>query len=168
MRDPGLKNNPTEIEVVAVALIDREGRVLLQQRRAGGRHAGLWEFPGGKVEAGETRESALVREIAEELGIAIDEDALTLAGRSQAHEPGDAPLVLFLYRCARWRGKPVNLDAAAIGWFAPGEVAALAVPPLDVPLLAQLDAIVAAALGDCQAAERHLCAPLTRARSSAG
>ena len=120
------------------------------------------------MEPGETRESALVREIAEELGVALDEAAAKLVATSQAHEPGDAALVLFLYRCTAWTGEPACLDGEAIGWFTPDEAALLPTPPLDVPLLARLPAIVAGTLGDCQAAERHLCAPLTRARSSAG
>lgn len=136
---------PTAMDVVAIALIDSAGRVLLQKRKAGGRHAGLWEFPGGKVEPAETPESALVREIVEELGLAIDVYDLRAEGEvaerhgSQRDEPA---IVLKLYSCARWRGEPHCLDAEAIGWFAPADAAKLAVPPLDRPFVERLPAIV--------------------------
>lgn len=142
---------PTAVQVVAIALIDGHDRVLLQKRRAGGRHGGLWEFPGGKVERGETPESALVREIAEELAIVVVSADLRAAGETrELPVPGcERPaLVLKLYRCARWRGEPSCLDAAEIGWFAPSEAAALDVPPLDRPFIERLDAIVAGEPGE--------------------
>ena len=138
---------PTVVCVVAVALIDTQGRVLLQKRRAGGRHGGLWEFPGGKMERGETPEFALIREIAEELGIAVrpadlyDEGEVAEESAPRSDRP---PLVLKLYRCGRWCGEPSCLDAEEIGWFTPAEAAELAVPPLDLPFIARLKAIVAA------------------------
>lgn len=142
---------PTAVRVVAIALIDAKGRVLLQKRRAGGRHGGLWEFPGGKVEPGETPESALVREIAEELGIVVALADLRAEGE-EAEEPAPHSdrtcLVLKLYRCARWSGEPRCLDAEAIGWFTPAEAAILAVPPLDLPFIARLGAIVGATSRD--------------------
>lgn len=137
---------PTAVQVVAIALIDGHGRVLLQKRRAGGRHGGLWEFPGGKVERGETPESALVREIAEELAIVVASGDFSEAGETTElpTSGSDRPaLVLKLYRCARWSGEPRCLDAEEIGWFTPSEAAALDVPPLDRPFMEQLDAIVA-------------------------
>lgn len=137
-----MQNNPT-IPVVGIALIDASERVLMQQRRAGRRHAGLWEFPGGKVETGELGESALVREVAEELGVEIRVEDLRLAAVS--HDENE-PYVLTLYTAVRWHGEPRCLDAQAIGWFTPAEAAALAVPPLDVPLVAALPTIVAEAL----------------------
>ena len=137
---------PTAVHVVAIALIDGRGRILLQKRRAGGRHGGLWEFPGGKIEPGETPESALIREIAEELGIAVAPADLCAEGEvAENPAPGSdrLPLVLKLYRCARWCGEPCCLDAEEIGWFTPVEAAMLAVPPLDRPFVERLGAIVA-------------------------
>lgn len=134
---------PTGTRVVCVALIDGCGRVLLQKRRADSRHGGLWEFPGGKVEPGETGESALVREIAEELGIAVALGDLQPQGESAEPPNRDSPVVLILYSCTRWRGEPRCLDGEAIGWFSPGEAAMLAVPPLDRPFVERLPAIVA-------------------------
>lgn len=142
---------PTAVCVVAIALIDAQGRVLLQKRRAGGRHGGLWEFPGGKVERGETPESALVREIAEELGIVVAPADLYAEGEvAEVSAPGSnrPPLVLKLYRCVRWCGEPCCLDAEEIGWFAPEKAAQLPVPPLDGPFIARLGAIVAATTSD--------------------
>ena len=135
---------PTDTRVVCVALIDGCGRVLLQKRRADSRHGGLWEFPGGKIEPGESGESALVREIAEELGIAVALGDLQPQGESAERPDGDSPVVLILYSCIRWRGEPRCLAGEAIGWFSPGEAAMLAVPPLDRPFVERLPAIVAA------------------------
>ena len=134
---------PTDTRVVCVALIDGCGRVLLQKRRADSRHGGLWEFPGGKIEPGESDESALVREIAEELGIAVALGDLQPQGESAEPPDGDSPVVLILYSCTRWRGEPRCLDGEAIGWFSPGEAGKLAVPPLDRPFIERLAAIVA-------------------------
>ena len=138
---------PTAMRVVAVALIDRRGRVLLQKRRAGARHGGLWEFPGGKVERGETPESALIREIAEELGVVVASADLFDQGEV-GEDPGSEPrVVLNLYRCARWDGEPRCLDAEAIGWFTAVQAATLAVPLLDQPFIDRLAAIVATPVG---------------------
>ena len=137
---------PTAVCVVAIALIDGQGRVLLQKRRAGGRHGGLWEFPGGKVEHGESPESALIREIAEELAIVVVPADLFEEGEAAeipAPDSDEPALVLKLYRCARFRGEPRCLDAQAIGWFTPEEAAKLAVPPLDRPFIERLSAILA-------------------------
>jgi 8-oxo-dGTP diphosphatase len=127
----GLEENPTMIPVVAAALLDGTGQVLMQRRPAGKQHGGLWEFPGGKVETAENLEQALLREIAEELGIALDPGAimpLTFAAL-----PGEAHVIL-LYTCSVWQGEPVCEPGAAIGWFGCEELLALAMPPLDVPL----------------------------------
>lgn len=126
-----MKKIPTVIPVVALALIDQIGRVLMQRRRLQADHGGLWEFPGGKVEAGETLVSALCREIAEELGLTIEPQALEPL--SFAASP-DQPHVILLYTCRTWHGDPVCLDGEEIGWFAAGSLAELAMPPLDVPL----------------------------------
>jgi len=108
--------------VVALALTAGDGRVLLAQRRAGSDHAGLWEFPGGKIEPGERPEAALAREAAEELGIAID--PADLSPVAFASEPAGARhLVLLLYRATRWTGEPQPLDAAALRWVTPTEMA---------------------------------------------
>jgi 8-oxo-dGTP diphosphatase len=126
-----VKKIPTVIPVVALALINGDGRVLMQRRRLLADHGGLWEFPGGKVEAGETLVSALVREITEELGLVLDPEALEPL--SFAASP-DQPHVILLYTCRIWAGDPVCLDGEEIGWFAAEALANLAMPPLDVPL----------------------------------
>ncbi|MDP3677446.1 MAG: (deoxy)nucleoside triphosphate pyrophosphohydrolase [Novosphingobium sp.] len=142
-----MENIPTAISVVCIALIDDLGRVLLQKRRPGSRHGGLWELPGGKVEPGESAKAALVREIAEELGIAVAPDDLRPAGIS-AEGPGkELALVLILYSCIRWCGEPRCLDGEAIGWFAPRDAAKLAVPPLDRPFIERLPEIIGHAIG---------------------
>ena len=140
-----LANIPTATLVVCVALIDDRGRVLLHKRRAGGTHGGLWEFPGGKIELGESSEAALVREIAEELGVAVSVADLRAERESAGDIHGGVPLVLFLYSCTCWSGEPRCLEGEAIGWFTPSAAAALAVPPLDRPFIARLPAIIAAA-----------------------
>ena len=126
---------PTSQAVAAAALIDPSGRVLLQLRAAGRQHAGLWEFPGGKQEAGEAIENALVRELAEELGIAADPADLHFL--ASAADPA-AGVVIFLYTCRVWRGEPVCLDAEMFDWFTPSQFDRLAMPPLDRPLAAAL------------------------------
>jgi 8-oxo-dGTP diphosphatase len=116
--------------VVAAALIDNSGRVLVAERPQGKEFAGLWEFPGGKVEPGETPEAALAREANEELGIEIDPALLapiTFASESR----GERHLVLLLYRCRDWRGEAQALDAAAIRWVAIADLGDLPMPPAD-------------------------------------
>ena len=119
------------LDVVAVALIDDCERTLLQRCRADRQHGGLWEFPGGKIEPRETAIAGLIREIEEELGIAVQQRDLTWLARA---EDAAAGLVISLYTCRRWTGQPQCLDAAAIGWFAAGDMLALPMPPLDRPL----------------------------------
>lgn len=123
------------IEVVAIALVDPRGRVLMQRRPPGKAHAGLWEFPGGKRESGESRETALCREVAEELGLLVRE--ADLGCLAQAQDPA-AGIVIWLYICREWLGEPTCLDAEELGWFAPAALCALAMPPLDVPLAGAL------------------------------
>lgn len=109
----------------------------MQQRPEGRVHGGLWEFPGGKVEAGESPESALVREIAEELGIIVAEPDLHPAGFAAsmgAAEGAEERLVILLYSCSAWEGEPRPLDAASIEWVDLARIGALAMPPLDYPL----------------------------------
>lgn len=126
-----MKKFPTIIPVVAAAFVAPDGRVLMQQRRKGSEHGGLWEFPGGKVEPGESLAESLCREISEELGIALD--AETLEPLSFASDPV-LPYVILLYTCREWTGQPQCLEGQAIKWFAIEEIAALPMPPLDVPL----------------------------------
>lgn len=127
--------------VVAVALIDPDGRVLLQQRPPGKSMAGLWEFPGGKVEPGETPEAALVRELEEELGIATHESCLAPA--TFASEPlGDRHLLMLLYVCRKWRGVAEARHATALTWVRPAQMYALAMPPADLPLIGLLEALL--------------------------
>ncbi|UZK70732.1 (deoxy)nucleoside triphosphate pyrophosphohydrolase [Sphingomonas sp. S1-29] len=127
--------------VVAAALIDLEGRVLVQQRPPGGSMAGLWEFPGGKVEPGETPEAALIRELHEELG--IDVEQACLAPAVFASEPlGDRHLLLLLYACRKWRGVPEARHASTLRWVRPLELHRMEMPPADKPLIGLLEALV--------------------------
>jgi len=124
----------TSFTVVAAALIDGEGKVLLQRRAAGRAMAGLWEFPGGKVEPGERPEAALARELEEELGIAVRPEALVPCAFASA-DNGGRHMLLLLFTCREWRGTPDALDAEALIWARPAEMRALAMPPADKPLV---------------------------------
>lgn len=138
-----LEKNPT-MTVVAVALINASGRILLQQRAPERSLAGLWEFPGGKVEEDETIEAALVREIDEELGITLDLDALQPACFASDAVAGRR-LLLLLYLCRDWRGEPAPLDASALRWVTLQEMRTLPMPPADEPLIPMLEAILSRA-----------------------
>ncbi len=123
--------------VSAVALFDADGRVLLTQRPPGKSMAGLWEFPGGKVEPGETPEAALTREMREELGIEICERcASPLTFVSHAYE--DFHLLMMLYVCRKWEGIPSALEGQQLTWKFPREMTVLPMPPADLPLVAAL------------------------------
>lgn len=127
--------------VVAAALVDADGRVLLQQRPPGRAMAGLWEFPGGKVEDGETPEAALIRELDEELG--IQTHASCLAPATFASEAlGDRHLLLLLYVCRKWQGIAHPHHATALQWARPNQMYALEMPPADLPLIGLLDALL--------------------------
>ncbi len=127
--------------VVAAALVDADGRVLLQQRPPGRAMAGLWEFPGGKVEEGETPEAALIRELDEELG--IQTHASCLAPAAFASEAlGDRHLLLLLYVCRKWQGIAHAHHATALQWVRPNQMYALEMPPADLPLIGLLDALL--------------------------
>lgn len=129
--------------VVAAVLRDRNGRVLIQQRRQGDAHAGLWEFPGGKVEPNETPEIALVRELAEELGVAVDPVRLRPATFART-VAGGRPMVLLLFHALEWTGVPTPLAAAALTWVYPADMAEWPMPPADYPLadhLATMDTL---------------------------
>jgi 8-oxo-dGTP diphosphatase len=128
--------------VVAAALTDPEGRVLLQRRPEGKAMAGLWEFPGGKIEEGERPEAALVRELGEELGVSVDESALEPAAFASAGN-GGRQMLLLLYLCRAWRGEPAALHASELAWVAPAEMASLPMPPADVPLVQALIRLLA-------------------------
>jgi 8-oxo-dGTP diphosphatase len=127
--------------IVAAALIDAEGKILVQRRPAGKMMAGLWEFPGGKIEPGETPEFALVRELDEELGIIVDAAGLTPA--AFASEPvAGRHMLLMLYICRSWEGSPRALDAEELLWCTPESLRALDMPPADRPLIGLLEAIL--------------------------
>lgn len=127
--------------VVAVALIDADGRVMVQQRPPGGSMAGLWEFPGGKVEPGETPEAALVRELEEELGIRTHESCLAPATFASA-ALGDRHLLLLLYVCRKWEGVVEARHATALQWAKPVQLYGLEMPPADLPLIGLLEALI--------------------------
>jgi 8-oxo-dGTP diphosphatase len=139
-RGADLQNIPT-MTVVAAALTDPQGRVLLQQRPEGRAMAGLWEFPGGKVEEGELPEAALGRELEEELGIAVAAPDLAPACFASA-ALGERHLVLLLYLCRIWRGEPRPLHAEALKWLRPAEMDPDEMPPADRPLIALLAALL--------------------------
>lgn len=122
------------ITVVAAALMDTSHRVLLAQRPEGKHMAGTWEFPGGKVDPGETPEESLCRELREELGIILEPSRLKpLAFAS--HPYGDFHLLLLLYECRSWRGIPTGHEGQNIDWFKADALDVLPMPPADVPLL---------------------------------
>jgi 8-oxo-dGTP diphosphatase len=123
--------------VAAVALVDADGRVLLAQRPAGKPMAGLWEFPGGKVNPGETPEAALIRELTEELG--IDVSASCLAPLTFAsHSYPDFHLLMPLYVCRKWSGIPVAREGQQLAWVRPARLGEFPMPPADAPLIATL------------------------------
>ncbi len=123
--------------VAACALIDPDGRVLIAQRPPGKTMAGLWEFPGGKVESGERPEETVIRELHEELGITIKEPCLapfTFA----SHAYPDFQLLMPLYVCRRWEGTVTAREHAALKWAKPRELAQYPMPPADLPLIPML------------------------------
>jgi 8-oxo-dGTP diphosphatase len=123
--------------VAACALVDPDGRVLVSQRPPGKHMAGLWEFPGGKVEPGETPEVTLVRELREELG--IDTQSACLAPLTFAsHTYDDFHLLMPLYVCRTWQGIARPIEGQALKWLRPRDLRALDMPPADAPLIAPL------------------------------
>ncbi|MFO1153111.1 MAG: (deoxy)nucleoside triphosphate pyrophosphohydrolase [Rhodospirillales bacterium] len=123
--------------VAAVALVDIDGRVLLARRPPGRPLAGLWEFPGGKLAAGETPEAAVVRELREELGIDITESCLA-AFTFASHAYSDFHLLMPLYLCRVWKGTPSPLEGQELAWVRPLAMREYPMPPADAPLVAML------------------------------
>ena len=123
--------------VAAAALVDVDGRVLVQQRPEGKAMAGLWEFPGGKVEGDESLEQTLIRELKEELD--IDVTAACLAPFTFAsHAYDDFRLLMPLFVCRVWEGTPKSVEGQALQWLRPTRMGDLAMPPADRPLVAML------------------------------
>ena len=123
--------------VVAVALVDVDGRVLIGKRPAGKALAGLWEFPGGKVEAHERPEAALMRELKEELAIDVEQSCLApLTFASHAYE--DFHLLMPLYVCRRWKGIVTATEAQELQWVKPLKLRDYPMPPADLPLIPHL------------------------------
>jgi 8-oxo-dGTP diphosphatase len=129
------------ILVAACALIDADGRVLLARRPAGKPMAGLWEFPGGKVENGERPEETLIRELQEELGITVSEACLAPLTFA-SHSYPDFHLLMPLYVCRRWEGAVTALEAQQLTWVRPNRLRDYEMPPADVPLIAHLMALL--------------------------
>lgn len=123
--------------VAACALIDADGRILLAQRPEGKSMAGLWEFPGGKVETGERPEQTLIRELNEELGIRVKEDCLAPFAFA-SHGYDTFHLLMPLYLCRRWDGVVMAREGQKLAWARPKDMGDFPMPPADVPLVAQL------------------------------
>ena len=134
---PATAAEPLIVLVAAVALVDADGRVLLAERPAGKSMAGLWEFPGGKVNAGETPEAALVRELAEELGIDVTTSCLAPFTFASYSYP-DFHLLMPLYVCRKWSGVLVAREGQRLAWVRPARLADYPMPPADEPLVALL------------------------------
>ena len=131
------KRNLRLLFVVAAALVDADNRVLVAQRPAGKALGGLWEFPGGKLESGERPEAALIRELDEELGIAVQEACLApLTFASHAYP--DMHLLMPLYICRRWSGTPRSREGQALRWLRPRTLRDIDMPPADEPLIPAL------------------------------
>jgi 8-oxo-dGTP diphosphatase len=129
------------VVVAACALIDTDGRVLLAERPAGKTLAGLWEFPGGKVETGERPEETLIRELKEELGIVVREPCLApLTFASHAYQ--DFHLLMPLYVCRRWEGMVEAKEGQRLAWVRPSRLREYKMPPADEPLIAHLTTLL--------------------------
>jgi 8-oxo-dGTP diphosphatase len=123
--------------VAACALVDADGRVLIAQRPQGKTMAGLWEFPGGKIEDGERPEQTLIRELKEELGIAVSEDCLAPLVFA-SHSYPDFHLLMPLYVCRRWEGTVTAREAQRLAWVKPNRLRDYKMPPADEPLVSHL------------------------------
>lgn len=127
--------------VVAVVLVDADGRVLIAKRPDGKKMAGLWEFPGGKVDPGETPEAALIRELREELGIDTHESCLAPLTFA-SHSYDDFHLLMPLYVCRRWKGEVTAKEHSALAWVRPVRLGDYPMPPADAPLIAMIHDII--------------------------
>jgi 8-oxo-dGTP diphosphatase len=127
--------------VAACALIDADGRVLIAQRPEGKSMAGLWEFPGGKVETGERPEQSLIRELKEELGIVVKEDCLAPLTFA-SHLYPDFHLLMPLYVCRRWEGFVAAQEGQRLKWVRPSELRDYPMPPADEPLISHLTTLI--------------------------
>lgn len=125
------------ILVSAVALVDSDGRVLLAQRPEGKSMAGLWEFPGGKVQEGETPEFALMRELEEELGIETRPCCYSPIAFA-SHSYDDFHLLMPVFACRQWKGTPVPNEGQTLKWVYPKDMSDYPMPPADIPLISQL------------------------------
>jgi 8-oxo-dGTP diphosphatase len=131
----------TILLVAACALVDTDGRVLIAQRPQGKAMAGLWEFPGGKVEVGERPEESLIRELKEELGIDVREDCLAPLTFA-SHRYPDFHLLMPLYVCRRWEGTVTAREAPRLAWVMPNRLRDYPMPPADEPLISHLTALL--------------------------
>jgi 8-oxo-dGTP diphosphatase len=137
-----VQTEPLKIVLVAAcALIDADGRVLIAQRPLGRAMAGLWEFPGGKVEAGETPEASLIRELNEELGIVVNEACLAPLTFA-SHRYADFHLLMPLYVCRRWEGLVRAQEGQELAWIKPNRLKDYPMPPADLPLISHLTTLL--------------------------
>jgi 8-oxo-dGTP diphosphatase len=127
--------------VAACALVDADGRVLITRRPAGKPMAGLWEFPGGKVEAGERPEDTLIRELEEELGIVVEEQCLAPLTFA-SHPYPEFHVLMPLYVCRRWNGTVAPREAQQLVWARPSELRKYPMPPADEPLISHLVSLI--------------------------
>lgn len=127
--------------VVACALVDADGRVLIAERPAGKTMAGLWEFPGGKVHADERPEDALIRELREELGIVVNEACLAPLTFA-SHSYPDFHLLMPLYVCRRWEGTVSAQEGQRLAWVRPNRLKDYPMPPADIPLISHLTTLL--------------------------
>jgi 8-oxo-dGTP diphosphatase len=127
--------------VAACALVDADGRVLIAQRPANKSMAGLWEFPGGKVDPDERPEDALIRELKEELGIVVNEACLAPLTFA-SHSYDDFHLLMPLYVCRRWEGSVSPLEGQQLAWVRPNRLKEYPMPPADIPLISHLTTLL--------------------------
>jgi 8-oxo-dGTP diphosphatase len=130
-----------QIWVVAAALVDGDGRLLMAQRPHGKNFAGLWEFPGGKIESGESPEQSLIRELEEELGIFTHASCLAPLTFA-SHSYPDFQLLMLVYACRKWDGVATGREGQALKWVRVPELLSLPMPPADIPVAAMLQSLL--------------------------